>query len=253
MPKIFSNILDTALLIIATLIMAGIIIWLVFVKNLQPSDVEAGHETQEIPARKDIGENAIEHIKPVLQKDNSASQSHPFTSDTIGKIDDERIIPPETQPTRPQSDKQAIQQKAPVITNLKNGWKRYTGNWFKIDFPDDYDPESSLKLNSGCESAFFKSSDSENKFYIAVCNKKTIPSDIAYNPASENELEKSENKNSTWFKCEAKDRSYIRVFRATYTSSGTWVIGYSFRSWAVYELNKENYLKFKSSFRRLPR
>jgi uncharacterized protein YgiM (DUF1202 family) len=173
----------------------------------------------------------------------------------MGKATSQSVRPTETAPTKKTSAPAKTIGSKTMVTDLGNGWKRFNGAWFSIEFPAAFTAKPSMKSSGsdGFDSAFFTSSDGTAEFYVFSPKGKGDAKEVEFNAATENILEdktsKSKSKSVRWVKYSANDRSYMRVYQITKQGSKQTILGMKFKNWAVYERNKADYLAFKASLK----
>lgn len=135
-------------------------------------------------------------------------------------------------------------------------WSKFTGAWFEIQYPGDFQVQPSLKSatnESGHDSAFFVSPSKEVTFYVFSPQWNGQPSDILLKEDKETQvsLNKTEKDGVITLDCTiaAKDGSYSRSYvdiEDTNTNTRQ-VFGITFRDQKVLDQYKDQFARFKDS------
>ncbi|MBW8361260.1 MAG: hypothetical protein K0M56_03630 [Kaistella sp.] len=134
-------------------------------------------------------------------------------------------------------------------------YKKYTGAWFEIEYPDTFTVESSLKSSTnvkGFDSALFASPDEKVRFYVFSPQWTGEPKDIAFK-SSEIQTDSSLAVNNgltvkNWT-IAAKDGSYFRSYESTSETPGniSKIVGIKYTDKEDLKNYREEYLHFKNS------
>jgi hypothetical protein len=146
----------------------------------------------------------------------------------------------------------------PAPTSLalnQAGWRTYTGAWFEIRYPANFQVHPSLQSGSasGYDSVFFTSPDGAVEFYVFSPQWNGTPTDIEINPSTEivtsQKFEQREGKTSRRISARARNGSYLRAFEdiEDHTTNTRRVFGISYRNQASYNRYRQMYLTFKAS------
>lgn len=139
--------------------------------------------------------------------------------------------------------------RVPSVAELGNGWKKYMGAWFEVEFPETLTPIISLNPSStGIESIFFQSNDKELEFYVAVSPKRKTPEDFIFDNKVDSLEMRETYYDGNWTKCFNRKLGTLRFYREFHRSNCYWFIGCRSHDSADYERMKEAYERFKKSF-----
>ena len=145
--------------------------------------------------------------------------------------------------------------KGLLIKEIGNGYSKFNGAWFEVEFPTSfkYVPSQKSKTGKGYDSAHFISPDKKVEFYVFSPQWEGIAEDIQFMPETETlTLEKTSQSTKDamkWVTYTAKDNSYIRSYQETLNSNGkvSGVIGLKYSNQNFYNKYKQEYLRFKKS------
>ncbi|MFL0362278.1 WG repeat-containing protein [Pseudobacillus sp. 179-B 2D1 NHS] len=144
-----------------------------------------------------------------------------------------------------------------VVTS--EGGTQFDAGYFSIDCPEHFQAEPSYPYEndegSGFEMVTFVAEHSPVSFFAFAGSAEKDPEEIALNPSLETlsdvKNEKTEKAHVQWYRIDANDQSYTRVYERTVYPDGSQVIvGLKFDSWDTYEEYKDQYLEFKKSFKK---
>ncbi len=140
-------------------------------------------------------------------------------------------------------------------TKVPATYKKFSGAWFEVEYPETFSADNSLKSytnSEGFDSAVFTSPDGKVQFYIFSPQWSGKPTDIKVMPGERIKETSEEKKNGLFVKrytVEANDGSYSRAYEETSenVSHTNKVFGIKYASKADLKRYREEYLHFKNS------
>ncbi len=226
---------DKILLFVGLILIGSAIGWLLFKTPDDPKAVTEVHEPTLVGTPLVNQDTPV--VKPIQPNPSPQTQTPAPTPPDFTVAETEAVSPPK----KPTFGK-------PTIADLGNGWKKYKGAWFEVDFPETLTPTPSLNPASGTESVFFQSEDKTMDFYAAVTKRREAPKDIRFDSTADSLLLKKERRQGDWIKCFARDRSHIRIYDENFGKKGNSVLGFRFYNWVIHGNNVQDYERFKNSF-----
>lgn len=143
-----------------------------------------------------------------------------------------------------------------LSTDEQVTWEVFSGAWFEIDHPPDFEVRPSLATTAGSDefdSVFFHSPDGRVSFY--VCSPQWGREASDFRPVREaerlisTEQQKLPDGTRTVFKIAAEDGSYERIYEETVQHEGSvrWGTGIQYRDAEALEDYGDRYIRFKES------
>ena len=142
------------------------------------------------------------------------------------------------------------------MTNEPVAWETFSGAWFEIDYPLDFEARPSLATSDGSggfDSVFFHSPDGEVIFY--VCSPQWSREASDFRPVRDAErLISTEQQvltdgTLTVFTIAAEDGTYGRIYEETVQHEGSvrWGTGIHYRDAKALDDYRGRYVRFKES------
>lgn len=136
-------------------------------------------------------------------------------------------------------------------------WPTYSGAWFEVDYPPEFEVRPSLASETaeGYDSVFFDSPGGGVSFYVCSPQWRRKPTDIALEEESEtlvaSEEEAVAGGTVRRYTIAARDGSYRREYEETELHEGSvlWAVGFRYPDSPTGEEYRPAYERFKASLR----